>query len=267
MSGDGAGGAGGAGADRQVLDDFTAEQTDLYHLLVSLTQEDWRRSTPARGWDVRDQVSHLAQTEEVARDTAGAGPRTLAAEVERYGDGQAWLDAGIDQGRAMTPAEVLDWWWTAAARNRETLAPLDSSVRVPWGLGMGWRAFVTARLMEHWAHGLDVRAGVDRPGTDTARLRHVAWIGTTALPYAFGVAAVQPPPGRTLRVELVPPSGAGQPGEVWAFGPEDATDRINGPAGEWCRRVVQRATRAQTPGLVADGPLAELALDHARAFL
>jgi uncharacterized protein (TIGR03084 family) len=260
--------AAGSGVDRRVLDDFTAEQTDLYQLLVSLSEADWHRPTPAEGWDVRDQVSHLAQFEEVARDTALDGPQSLAAEVARYaGNGQALVDAGIDRGRAMTPAEVLDWWWTAAARNREALAALDTSVRVPWGLGMGWRAFITARLMEHWAHGLDVRAGVDRPGTDTARLRHVAWIGVSALPYAFGVAGIVPPPGRTLRVELVPPPGTAEPGETWAFGPEDATDRITGPAGEWCRRAVQRATRAETPGLVADGPLAELALDHARAFL
>ena len=177
------------------------------------------------------------------------------------------LDAGVARGRAMSPAEVLDWWWTAAARNREALAALDASVRVPWGLGMGWRAFVTARLMEHWAHGLDIRAGVGKPGTDTARLRHVAWIGVNAAALCLTVAGVEPPAGHTLRVELVPPPGDGDPGEVWAFGPDDATDRITGPAGEWCRRVVQRATPAETPGLVAEGPLAELALKHARAFL
>jgi uncharacterized protein (TIGR03084 family) len=213
---------------------------------------------------VGDQVSHLAQTEEIARDTAIGGPQSLGAEVERYGgDGQAMLDAGVERGRTMTPSEVLDWWWTAAARNRESLAALDSSARVPWGLGMGWRAFVTARLMEHWAHGLDVRAGVGQPGTDTARLRHVAWIGFNALPYAFQIAGVSAPEGRTLRVELVPPKEESR----WSFGPEDATDCLRGPAGEWCRRAVQRASVDEVPNLVAEGPLAELALRHARAFL
>jgi uncharacterized protein (TIGR03084 family) len=260
--------------DRQVLDDFTAEQTDLYHLLAGLDDSDWTRPTPAAGWNVGDQVSHLAQTEEIARDTAIGGPQSLGAEVERYGgDGQAMLDAGVERGRTMTPSEILDWWWTAAARNRESLAALDSSVRVPWGLGMGWRAFVTARLMEHWAHGLDIRAGVGQPGTDTARLRHVAWIGFNALPYAFQIAGVSAPVGRTLRVELVPPNldvadldvAAGA--RLWAFGPEDATDHLRGPAGEWCRRAVQRASVDEVPNLVAEGPLAELALRHARAFL
>jgi len=133
---------------------------------------------------------------------------------------------------------------------------------------MGWRAFVTARLMEHWAHGLDIRSAVGRDGQDTARLRHVAWIGVNALPYAFGVAGVEPPPGRTLRVELTPPPGSETTeDERWVYGPERATDRLSGPAGEWCRRAVQRATVDETPNLVADGPLAELALRRARAFL
>jgi uncharacterized protein (TIGR03084 family) len=255
-------------ADRRVLDDFTAEQTDLYQLLIELTDDAWAQPTPAAGWTVRDQVAHLAHTEELARDTATGGPGSLEAEIARYGgDGQAMIDAGVAHGRSMSSSELLDWWWSAAARNRETLAALDSSVRVPWGLGMGWRAFVTARLMEHWAHGLDIRRAVGRPGVDTDRLRHVAWIGTSALPYAFSVAGVSAPSNRTLRVEVTPPSEVESGDQLWAFGPADATDRLTGPAGQWCRRAVQRATVAETPELVANGPLAQLALEHARAFL
>ena len=217
---------------------------------------------------MRDQVAHLAHTEELSRETAGGGPAGLDAEIARYGgDGQAMIDAGAARGRSMRPSELRDWWWTAAAANRRTLAALDSSVRVPWGLGMGWRAFVTARLMEHWAHGLDIRSAIGRPGVDTQRLRHVAWIATSALPYAFSVAGVTPPEDRTLRVELTPPPDVKVGHELWTFGPPDATDRLSGPAGQWCRRAVQRATVAETPDLRTEGPLAALALAHARAFL
>lgn len=165
----------------------------------------------------------------------------------------------------MSPHEVLVWWWDAAAKVRTTMAELDRSTRIPWGLGMGWQAFVTARLMEHWAHGLDIRAAVGAPdptsGTD--RLRHVAWISTRAVPYALSVAKVEPPAGHTLRFELTAPDGRA----TWAFGPDDATDTVRGPAAKWCRLAVQRATLDETPDLAADGPLAELALAHARAFL
>ena len=62
----------------------------------------------------------------------------------------------------------------------------DVRQRVPWGLGMGWRTFVTARTMEHWAHGLDIRAAVHVAAVDTDRLQHIAWLGYSTLPYAFG---------------------------------------------------------------------------------
>jgi uncharacterized protein (TIGR03084 family) len=248
--------------DRSILDDYEAEQRDLYAVLTALAAEDWSKPTPAVGWDVRDSVSHLADTEEIAVDTATGGPRSLNEEAAKYADGAAFTQSGCDRGRAMKPEDVLDWWWTAAARTRATLADLDTSARIPWGLGMGWRAFVTARLMEHWAHGLDIRAAVGAPAPDTERLRHVAWICVNALPYAFRLGGVEAPEGHSLRVEVTGPAG-----DAWRFGPDDATDVITGPAGQWCRLAVQRITRAAAPDLHADGPLAELALDHARAFL
>ncbi|MDQ1446222.1 MAG: hypothetical protein QOI20_2686 [Acidimicrobiaceae bacterium] len=249
--------------DRSILDDYKTEQHDLYGLLRTLPQDQWRAPTPAAGWDVRDQVSHLADTEEVAYDTMTGGPRTLNEDAARYPSGEAFTEAGCERGRAMTPAEVLDWWWSGAARVRKAMAGLDPSARIPWGLGMGWQAFVTARLMEHWAHGLDIRAAVAQPGTDTDRLRHVAWISSRAVPYALRVAGVEPPEGRTLRFVLTSPDGA----QMWTFGPDDATDTITGPAGQWCRLAVQRITQADAPDLEGDGPLADLALGHARAFL
>src|SRR5437588_5073150 len=48
----------------------------------------------------------------------------------------------------------------------------------------------TTLFRSHWAHGLDIRAAVERPGTDTDRLRHVAWISAQAVPYAFNFAGV-----------------------------------------------------------------------------
>jgi uncharacterized protein (TIGR03084 family) len=248
--------------DRSILDDYEAEQQELHSLLLGLTDEQWRLPTPAAGWDVRDQVAHLADTEETAHDTATGGPRQINVEAQAYENPDGWTEAGCDKGRAMTPAKVLDWWWTAAATVRKALGELPSTARVPWGLGMGWRAFVTARLMEHWAHGLDIRAAVGAPSVDTDRLRPIAWICTNALPYAFGVAGVTAPEGHSLRIEVTGPGG-----DVWSYGPADATDTITGPAGQWCRLAVQRITRADASDLVATGPLAELALDNARAFL
>ncbi|HVM41785.1 MAG TPA: maleylpyruvate isomerase family mycothiol-dependent enzyme, partial [Acidimicrobiia bacterium] len=168
---------------------------------------------------------------------------------------------GLDRGRSMAGPEVLAWWRTSSAAEREALAGAPPDQRVPWGIGMSVTSLVTARLMETWAHGLDVYEALGSEPVDTDRLRHVAWIGVRALPYAFGVAGREAPPGE-LRVELDLPSGA-----RFTAGPDDAGNRITGPAGQFCRLFVQRITRAEAPDLTASGPLADAALDVARAYL
>jgi uncharacterized protein (TIGR03084 family) len=135
---------------------------------------------------------------------------------------------------------------------------------VPWGgRDMAARSLATARLMETWAHGLDCFAAFGIPAVDTARLRHVAWLGWKTLPHAFAFAGVAPvaPPER-LRVVLLAPDELSE----WTYGPADAHELVRGPAGDWCRVVTHRGRTGESQ-LVARGPLAVQALDVARAFL
>ena len=44
----------------QILADLVAEQQALDQFLQTVKDRDWKTKTPAAGWDVRDQVSHLA---------------------------------------------------------------------------------------------------------------------------------------------------------------------------------------------------------------
>lgn len=246
----------------EILAELQAEQDDLAAVLRGLEDDQWRLPTPAQGWDVRDQVAHLADTEEIAHDTATGGPRQLNEEALTFPSPEAFTESGCIKGRAMEPAAVLAWWTNGAAATRGALASKDPKERIPWGLGMSARAFGTARLMETWAHGLDIRSAVGERPNITPRLRNVVWLITNALPYALTVAQKPAPEGRTLRVQL-----SGVNGETWTAGPADATDVITGDAAEYCILGVQRMKRADASTLKAGGPLAELALDNLRAFL
>jgi uncharacterized protein (TIGR03084 family) len=117
----------------------------------------------------------------------------------------------------------------------------------------------TARLMETWAHGQDVAdaLGVVREPTD--RLRHVAWIGIRARDYAYLVRGLTPP-AEPFRVELTAPDG-----EEWLYGPQGATQRISGPALDFCLLVTQRVHRDDT-ALTAEGVDAAHWLTIAQAF-
>lgn len=236
------------------------EQAGLERVLRPLSDDQWRLPTPAAGWDVRDQVSHLADTEELAYDCVTGGARQINEEGPRYPSAEAYTESMCDKGRSMSPAEVLRWWTVGAARTRKALGRLDPNARVPWGLGMSARAFAAARLMEHWAHGLDIRAAVGAPIPFGPRHRSVAWLIYRALPYAFSVSGRHRPAG-DLRVELEVAGGR------WDFGPPEADSRIEGDALEFCRVGVQRMRRDEATTLKAHGPLADAFLDVARAFL
>jgi len=243
-----------------LVDDLAAEQGELLAVVEALDPDDWFRPTPAWGWDVRDTIAHLAATDEMAIATMKGGGGAINAVADAAASTEDVTYQGVLRGRRLSGAEVARWWSGAQVAERQALRALTPDTRVPWGLGMRAPSFVTARLMETWAHGLDVRAAVGATVVDTDRLAHIAWLGTRALPYAYSVAGREMP-AEPLRVELVLPSGA-----LWTWGPGDASARITGTAGDYCRVFVQRLRVADT-AVVAEGDAAQAALEVARAFL
>jgi len=93
----------------------------------------------------------------------------------------------------------------------------------------------------------------------TPRLRHVAHIGVGARVFSYAVHGETPPPD-PVRVELIAPEGA-----LWTWGPEDAKDRVTGPALDFCLLVTQRRHRDDL-ALAVTGPAATEWMAIAQAF-
>lgn len=241
----------------ELLDDLEAEQRYLDAALAGVRDEVWERATPCEGWLVRDVISHLAEVDESAAAVASGAPQYPGGEG-RSADGLR--SAGQDRARAMTRAELVDWWRGARGRLAAALRPLDAKARLPWaGPPMSARSFATARLMECWSHGLDALDGAGLAAVDTDRLQHIAHLGVITRAFAYqtrGLAANDAP----LRVELRLPSGG-----PWSRGPEGAVNRIRGDAGDFCRVVTQRIHYRDT-GLSWEGAAAEEFLRYAQAF-
>src|SRR5262249_20250436 len=166
----------------------------------------------------------------------------------------------LARGRAMTPAALHQWWRTAGAELAQAAPGLDAKTRLPWyGPDMSALSFLTARLMETWSHGLDVvdALGLVRPDPD--RLRHVVFLGVRTRDFSYvnrGLA-----PDRTpVFVAVTAPSGA-----IWTHGDPSATNRITGPARDFCRVVTQRRHVADTE-LTVTGAAAEEWMRLAQAF-
>lgn len=246
----------------ECVSDLTAECEALDRVLATLGDEDWFRETPAVGWDTRDTVAHLADTNDIAFDSVTGGPRSLISEAQKAGGTVDDFTAlQVAKGRELPSGEVYDWWKVSVDKLCDALLTWDPEERISWGQNLiAPRTFVTARIMEHWAHSLDVHDAAGVAYVDTDRLRHVAHLGLRAMPYAFQLAGIEAP--GPIRVELTSPSG-----QRWALGPADAPTRIAGSASDWCRVIARRDRDGAASRLEASGPDAANAIAHARAYL
>jgi len=245
----------------EVRADLEAECDGLDRLVAGLDPTGWDAPTPAEGWTVKDQISHLASVDEWAALAAGdpegflTWMGTLAAT-----DPDTIVNSPVEQARGRPGADVLAWWRQARAGLAGALERVDPSARAPWfGPPMAIPTLLTARLMETWAHGEDVAEALGVERLPTARLRHVAHLGVRTRSYAYASRGLPVPPG-AVRVELTGPGG-----ETWTWGDEAAADRVRGPAVDFCR-VVTRRRQVSDTGLVAEGDAATGWLSIAQAF-
>lgn len=240
----------------EICDDLAAEKADLVSVLVDLDDVQWDLPTPAEGWAIRDQVSHLAFFDEKALQ-AHHDPETFVAALA---DVAGLMATHLQRGRGMTPGELLAWWDEA---NRSLLAAyrtLDPSEKVVWyGPPMAARSKITARIMETWAHGQDVVDALGIVRTPTRRLRHVCHIGVRARAYAFSVNGL-PIPSEDVYVELAAPDGS-----TWTWGDPAADDRVAGSALGFALLVTQRRHGSDVD-VHAVGDTADRWLGIAQAF-
>ncbi len=250
----------------ELCSDLAAEQSDLLGVLSKASSADWGKPTPAAGWDVRDSLSHLCFFEEAAvtslvdPDLFDVQRRQLMTDaVSAVAAGAPTPDVAL--GRTLgDPAALLDRWRTATAAYTTAATKADSARRVAWyGPAMSLASFTTARLMEAWAHGVDVKDALGLRTPTGPRLRHVCHIGYGARSYAFASHGVTDP-GDPVRLVVVAPDGA-----TWSWGPGDAEDVISGPALDVALVFTQRRHPRRT-AVVATGPTATVWLSIAQAF-
>ncbi|MFF4502885.1 TIGR03084 family metal-binding protein [Streptomyces sp. NPDC001401] len=243
-----------------VIDDLCAESEELDLLVAELSSEQWALATPAPGWTVAHQIAHLAWTDHsslLAVTDQDAFSREVEKALAAPGD---FVDNGAEEGAGKPPEQLLADWRTGRKALADALRVAPTGARFPWyGPPMSVASMATARLMETWAHAGDVADALGVARTPTDRLRHIVRLGVRTRDFAFGVHGL-PTPFEEFRVELTSPSG-----ELWVYGPENAEDRVTGPALDFCLLVTQRAHREDL-ALQATGPDADRWLDIAQAF-
>jgi uncharacterized protein (TIGR03084 family) len=243
-----------------LCDDLAAESAELRTVLAGLSDAQWGRDTPAAGWTIADQVSHLAYFDDVALRSATDPEAFTAEKAQMDAEGGVSPDTIAARFRDLSGAELLPWFDEARGRLLAGFRGLDPSTRVPWfGPPMSAASSLTARIMETWAHAQDVYDAVGAVHEPSARLRHVAHIGVGARAFSYA-AHGRDTPSVPVRVELAAPDGS-----TWAWGPEDAPDRITGPALDFALLITQRRHRDDL-ALVVVGDAATEWVEIGQAF-
>ncbi len=249
-----------------LLEDLLDEQASLDEVVASLDEGDWALPTPSPRWSVTDQIGHLCYFDRAAA-LAIRDPDAFADEAGRLMEASLASETSGDDYtladfRRLDAAGRLESWRQGRAELAEAAGTLGERDRVNWyGPSMGAKSFLTARLMEAWAHGIDVCDTVGAHREPTHRLRHVAQLGYITRAWTY-INRGQPAPETDVRVELAAPSG-----ETWTWGDGDsaAGNAVTGPALDFCLVVTQRRHVADT-GLEVTGEHAADWLSKAQAF-
>jgi len=244
----------------QIVDDLRAESDELDALVAALPDERWADPTPAPGWSIAHQIGHLLWTDRVALNSVTDETRFAEALQAAAADPAGFVDAGAEELAGVAPTALLADWRDTRRRLHEALLVVADGRKLPWfGPPMSAASMATARLMETWAHGLDVAdaLGVNRQPTE--RLRSIAHLGVRTRDYAFAVNNLTAP-AEPFLVELRGPGG-----DTWSWGPPDAAQRVTGSAEDFCFLVTQRRP-LRALDLAAHGPDAQRWLEIAQAF-
>lgn len=251
--------------------DLLAEQNALDALVAELTDEQWELPTPSDRWSVRDQIGHLTFFDGTAalaiadEDGFRASLASLSPAFAADATADTMDDLTLGTFRAMTPAELLDAWRANRAVLADASDRLCDDTRVIWyGPSMGAKSFLTARLMECWAHGQHIADAVGAARESTDRLAHIAQLGVITRKWTYANRGMDAPTA-DVRVELTAPSG-----EVWRYGTDrdeqnDPEQSVTGSAEDFCLVVTQCRHVAAT-GLVVHGDDARDWMSKAQAF-
>ncbi|HSQ69498.1 MAG TPA: TIGR03084 family metal-binding protein [Steroidobacteraceae bacterium] len=246
----------------QEATDFQDESEALFGLLEPLPDADFERSTLFKGWTVNQVIGHLHLWNWAAdltlRDPAaflefGAKVMESVASGGLRSFEDRWLEGR--HGRSL-----LMEWREFLGPMAERFASADPKQRVRWaGPDMSVRSSITARLMETWAHGQAVYdlLGVRREDKD--RIRSIVQLGVNTFGWTFRNRHLAVPQ-QVPQLRLTAPSG-----DSWVWNVENATDRIEGTATEFCQVVTQTRNVADT-ALEVSGEVARQWMSIAQCF-
>ncbi|MFC4586703.1 TIGR03084 family metal-binding protein [Sphaerisporangium corydalis] len=244
----------------EVLQALTTDGEELDRLVAGIDASQWELPTPAPGWTIHDQIAHLAFIFKLAGTAASNAEAFKAMTAGAEKDFNGAVNAALSLYTGDSPEVLLSRWRAERSAVVEALAAVPAGEVVPWLVNpLPPIILACAGIMEQFAHGQDIAdaLGVRREATD--RLKHLVVFAVLTKDFGY-LSRGLTPPSVDFRFEITGPSG-----ELWAYGPENATQRVSGPAEDFCLLVTRRRHRDDL-AVVATGDEADHWLDIAQCY-
>lgn len=174
----------------------------IIELAESLGPEEWSLPTRCPGWDVHDQIAHVASLEQLLAGGELAPDAPPAPHIRNPVG--ARMERGVHALRGLPPAELVDVLRTVIEVRRTALQadppqPGDEMLGV-MGNPVPVERSLPVRVLDLWAHEQDIRAATGRPGNEAgpgARVSQEAILGMLPMFWVKEAGAVA---GQNLRI-------------------------------------------------------------------
>lgn len=243
----------------ELLTDLQAESASLRSMIGVAGPDALSLATPAPGWTIAHQLAHLTWTDEMSTSAIASVVPTVRASRDWQAALAAaaaaptkFVDDGAAELAAAAPTELMTRWDAGRVGLIAALRATPADTRIPWfGPPMKATSMVTARIMETWAHGLDVAAALGVEPTPSERIRHVCHLAVATRGFVYAARGL-PAPDEPVRVTLTAPGAA-----TWTWGEPGAIHEISGPAWEFAQVAVRRLHPDDTSLTATPGPAEE----------
>ena len=219
------------------MGDLLAEQAQVDVLVQDFSEEDWNKmASYCTTWKLKDVIAHIAFFDYCAAELLNGRGESVNAVADAFSDQDEHYH--VLKCQDMTGAEILSWWREQRTIMNEAFIAGGPKSRVPWAAGippMSNRSLASARLMELWAHSVDIYDALGIEPVVKDRIASTLFLSWQGRPNMYNVNGLTFDPEVPMYLELTLPSG-----EVWAKGDPASPNYIKGSARDWALVAIRR---------------------------
>lgn len=218
---------------KNIINDLVSEQVAVDSLVNKLTEEQWHMDIPVEMWNIKDAILHIAFFDYAANKLMTGRANDLMSLSHESGEDQYVRATAFHH---LTGSEALSWWREERTKMTSIFYDKDPKERIPWapGLPMSAKSLVSARLMELWAHSVDIYDALGMDPLVEDRIASTLFLSWQARANAYRINNLELT-DIPMYLELELPSG-----KLWTKGDPSAKNFIKGSAKEWALVSIRR---------------------------